>query len=148
VGLPFFNFIGLAFQNPGLGRFITPQKHRQSRKHQRRRAERRNRPKKMGAALAKCLEGGSKPPEDAEDDDFEPNPANPVATFTVSGGVSGTISAELFLDRVPLTASNFIDLAQSGFFNGLHFHRGAPPFEIERSEGGACFSPPLLLLCS
>ena len=91
----------------------------------------------MGAALAKCLEGGSKPPEDAEDDDFEPNPANPVATFTVSGGVSGTISAELFLDRVPLTVSNFIDLAQSGFFNGLHFHRGAPPIEIERSESGA-----------
>jgi hypothetical protein len=76
----------------------------------------------MGAALATCLESGpSTPPEDEVD--FTPNPANPVATFTLSGGLSGTIAAELFLDRVPLTASNFIDLAQSGFFNGLHFHR-------------------------
>ena len=38
-------------------------------------------------------------------------------------------TAEVFLDRTPLTASNFIDLAQSGFYNGLHFHRvsGPPP---------------------
>merc|ERR1711976_391403 len=29
---------------------------------------------------------------------------------------------------MPLTASNFIDLAQTGFFNGLHFHRVIPDF--------------------
>lgn len=27
------------------------------------------------------------------------------------------------MDRVPRTVSNFIDLAQSGFYNDLHFHR-------------------------
>ena len=27
-----------------------------------------------------------------------------------------------------ITASNFIDLAQSGFYNGLHFHRVIPDF--------------------
>merc|ERR1719271_1185730 len=40
----------------------------------------------------------------------------------------GNIRAEIFLDRVPRTASNFIDLAQSGFYNGLHFHRVIPGF--------------------
>ncbi|KAJ1458809.1 cyclophilin-like domain-containing protein, partial [Pelagophyceae sp. CCMP2097] len=35
----------------------------------------------------------------------------------------GTFKAEIYLDRVPRTASNFIDLAQSGFYDGLHFHR-------------------------
>ncbi|KAK3273175.1 hypothetical protein CYMTET_18567 [Cymbomonas tetramitiformis] len=30
--------------------------------------------------------------------------------------------------RVPITASNFIDLAQSGFYNGIHFHRVIPDF--------------------
>lgn len=48
---------------------------------------------------------------------------NPVATFDTT---MGSFSAELYLDRVPRTASNFIDLAQSGFYNGLHFHRVIP----------------------
>ena len=29
---------------------------------------------------------------------------------------------------MPITASNFIDLAQSGFYNGIHFHRVIPGF--------------------
>merc|ERR1712157_368033 len=32
------------------------------------------------------------------------------------------------LDRVPITASNFIDLVQTGFYNGIHFHRVIPGF--------------------
>merc|ERR1712151_602203 len=40
----------------------------------------------------------------------------------------GTFKLEIFLDRVPRTASNFIDLAQSGFYNGVHFHRVIPDF--------------------
>ena len=40
----------------------------------------------------------------------------------------GTMKAEIYVDRVPRTASNFIDLAQSGFFDGLHFHRVIPGF--------------------
>ena len=46
--------------------------------------------------------------------------SNPIVTFTTS---MGKMDAEIYLDRVPRTASNFIDLAKSGFFNGLHFHR-------------------------
>jgi len=54
-----------------------------------------------------------------------PSGANPIAKFTTS---MGSMEAEIYLDRVPRTASNFIDLAQSGFFNGLHFHRVIPGF--------------------
>lgn len=47
-------------------------------------------------------------------------PRNPIVVMDTTVGV---IKAELFLDRVPLTVSNFIDLAQSGFYDGIHFHR-------------------------
>ena len=57
-----------------------------------------------------------------------PSTANPTATFTVSGGATGTFTAELMLDKLPITVSNFIDLAQSGFYNGIHFHRVIPGF--------------------
>merc|ERR1712228_1092780 len=36
--------------------------------------------------------------------------------------------AEIFLDRVPITASNFIDLCKTGFYEGIHFHRVIPGF--------------------
>merc|ERR1712232_1446995 len=42
--------------------------------------------------------------------------------------MGGEFKLEIFLDRVPITASNFIDLAQSGFYDGLHFHRVIPQF--------------------
>ena len=50
---------------------------------------------------------------------------NPIATFETT---EGTIKCEIFLDKMPITASNFIDLANSGFYNGLHFHRVIPEF--------------------
>ena len=45
---------------------------------------------------------------------------NPTATFETS---LGSFTAELFADQMPLTAGNFINLAKSGFYDGLHFHR-------------------------
>ena len=49
--------------------------------------------------------------------------ANPTAVFKTS---AGSFTVELFVNEMPITASNFIDLAQSGFYNGLHFHRVIP----------------------
>ena len=46
--------------------------------------------------------------------------ANPTATLETS---LGTCTIELFVDKMPLTAGNFIKLAKSGFYDGLHFHR-------------------------
>jgi len=54
-----------------------------------------------------------------------PNITNPIASFDTT---MGTFKAEVYLDRVPSTASNFIDLAQTGFYNGIHFHRVIPGF--------------------
>merc|ERR1711959_707216 len=32
------------------------------------------------------------------------------------------------MDKMPVTASNFIALSQEGFYNGVHFHRVIPNF--------------------
>eukprot|EP01052_Picozoa_sp_SAG31_P001093 SAG31_NODE_35_length_31836_cov_10.841352_12_plen_164_part_00 len=62
---------------------------------------------------------------DSADSAAAASPTNPMATFATS---LGQFRAEIFLDRVPRTASNFIDLARAGFYDGLHFHRVIPGF--------------------
>jgi cyclophilin family peptidyl-prolyl cis-trans isomerase len=54
--------------------------------------------------------------------------ANPTATFETS---MGKFTAEIFLDEMPITAENFISLAKSGFYDGLHFHRVIKDFMIQ-----------------
>jgi cyclophilin family peptidyl-prolyl cis-trans isomerase len=54
--------------------------------------------------------------------------ANPIATLETS---LGTFTVELFVDKMPLTAGNFIKLAKSGFYDGLHFHRVIKNFMIQ-----------------
>eukprot|EP00930_Biecheleria_cincta_P005707 TRINITY_DN106641_c0_g1_i1.p1 TRINITY_DN106641_c0_g1~~TRINITY_DN106641_c0_g1_i1.p1 ORF type:complete len:277 (+),score=47.50 TRINITY_DN106641_c0_g1_i1:54-884(+) len=51
--------------------------------------------------------------------------ANPTATCETS---MGTFKVELYMDQMPITVSNFIDLAKTGFYNGVHFHRVIPNF--------------------
>jgi cyclophilin family peptidyl-prolyl cis-trans isomerase len=46
--------------------------------------------------------------------------ANPTATCKTS---LGTFTVELYTDKMPITAGNFIKLAKDGFYDGLHFHR-------------------------
>lgn len=43
----------------------------------------------------------------------------------------GTFTAELYDQWVPITANNFISLANSGFYNNLIFHRVVPGFVIQ-----------------
>jgi cyclophilin family peptidyl-prolyl cis-trans isomerase len=54
--------------------------------------------------------------------------ANPVATFETS---EGTFTAEVYLDKMPVTAGNFIALIRRGFYDGLHFHRVIPGFMLQ-----------------
>ena len=54
--------------------------------------------------------------------------ANPIATLETS---LGNIKVELFVDQMPITASNFADLAKSGFYDGLHFHRVINRFMLQ-----------------
>ena len=43
----------------------------------------------------------------------------------------GSFSVELYTDLMPQTAGNFIKLAKSGFYDGLHFHRVISNFMIQ-----------------
>lgn len=54
--------------------------------------------------------------------------ANPIARFETT---LGTFDAEIFLDKMPITAGNFIELAKSGFYDGLHFHRVIADFMVQ-----------------
>lgn len=46
----------------------------------------------------------------------------------------GTIKAELYGDKVPITVSNFVNLAQRGFYDGITFHRVIPDFMIQTGD--------------
>ncbi len=43
----------------------------------------------------------------------------------------GDFTIELFTDKMPKTAANFIKLAKSGFYDGLHFHRVIDKFMVQ-----------------
>jgi cyclophilin family peptidyl-prolyl cis-trans isomerase len=53
---------------------------------------------------------------------------NPIATFSTS---LGEFQAEIYADKMPVTAANFIKLAKDGFYDGLHFHRVIDNFMIQ-----------------
>jgi cyclophilin family peptidyl-prolyl cis-trans isomerase len=46
----------------------------------------------------------------------------------------GTIRFTLHEDKAPKTAANFISLAESGFYDGLTFHRVEPGFVIQGGD--------------
>lgn len=57
------------------------------------------------------------------------DPTNPVVTITMENG--DIIKIELYPKLAPNTVNNFIYLANSGFYNGLTFHRVIPKFMIQ-----------------
>jgi peptidyl-prolyl cis-trans isomerase B (cyclophilin B) len=46
----------------------------------------------------------------------------------------GSITLELYEDKAPITAGNFIDLVEQGFYDGLKFHRYEPGFVIQGGD--------------
>jgi cyclophilin family peptidyl-prolyl cis-trans isomerase len=54
--------------------------------------------------------------------------ANPTAVFETS---LGNFEAEIYVDQMPITGQNFVNLANDGFYNGLHFHRVISNFMIQ-----------------
>jgi len=71
------------------------------------------------------------------------NIPNPVATIEVEN--FGTIKVELYPDQAPNTVTNFIRLANRGFYNGKTFHRTIPDFMIQGGDknGDGTGSPSL-----
>jgi peptidyl-prolyl cis-trans isomerase B (cyclophilin B) len=62
---------------------------------------------------------------------------NPVAEIVMeeAGIGGGVMRFELFPAAAPLTVRNFIDLALSGFYNGLSFHRVVKDYVIQGGSG-------------
>jgi len=55
----------------------------------------------------------------------------PVAVIESS---MGAFAIELYNDKVPITAGNFINLAKSGYYDGLIFHRVIKDFMIQGGD--------------
>ncbi len=53
---------------------------------------------------------------------------NPIVVMETD---MGTVRIEVFTDKAPITGKNFIDYANSGFYNGTIFHRVVPNFVIQ-----------------
>ena len=54
-----------------------------------------------------------------------------TATFETN---RGTITAELYDDDAPKTVENFEKLANSGFYDGVKFHRVIPDFVVQGGD--------------
>ncbi len=61
----------------------------------------------------------------------------------------GPVVIELFEEEAPITSKNFLEYAESGFFNGTLFHRVIPGFVIQggvepksRCVGAALYKGP------
>ena len=54
---------------------------------------------------------------------------NPLVTIEMENGK--VMKGELYEDLAPITVENFEKLANSGFYNGLTFHRVIPGFMIQ-----------------
>ncbi|MBO4379123.1 MAG: peptidylprolyl isomerase [Clostridia bacterium] len=57
---------------------------------------------------------------------------HPVFTITMQDG--SVMKGELYPEYAPQTVGNFIALANSGFYNGLIFHRVIPGFMIQGGD--------------
>ena len=58
--------------------------------------------------------------------------ANPIVTIEMESGA--VMSGELYPEIAPNTVNNFIALANSGFYDGLIFHRVIPGFMIQGGD--------------
>jgi len=84
---------------------------------------------------AGCAQSGAVPPETAysQEDvlvtEAEREAGKPIFQIVMEDG--GVIRGELYPDTAPESVGNFIALANSGFYDGLIFHRVIPGFMIQ-----------------
>ena len=78
-------------------------------------------------AIAGC--GASEPPtQKVSTAPAAGQPANPRVLIETS---KGNITVEVFPGQAPQTVKNFLDYVQTGFYDGLIFHRVIPDFMIQ-----------------
>ena len=97
-------------------------------------------------SLACAKEATSAPAAEKTETKEETNvdKTHPIATITMKDG--GVIELELYPETAPESVKNFISLANSGFYDGLIFHRVISGFMIQggdpdgRGTGGPGYS--------
>jgi len=62
---------------------------------------------------------------------FKKDAPNPTIILKTN---KGNIAIELFVNKTPKTAGNFLKLAQEGFFDGIKFHRVINNFVIQGGD--------------
>ena len=80
------------------------------------------------------MKGGQTPHNDLNADDLR-RLAAPRARITIRG--IGSFELALFTAQAPATVLHFARLAESGYYNGLTFHRVVPNFVIQGGSPGA-----------
>ena len=77
---------------------------------------------------------GSEINESSEISDFEVRTfdVNPIVAIEIQG--HGTIEVELKPEYAPITVTNFINLVEEGFYDGLTFHRIIEGFMIQGGD--------------
>lgn len=68
---------------------------------------------------------------------LQPAPGNPVVVIETS---AGTITAELFKDRAPVSVENFLQYMRDGHYAGTIWHRVVPGYVIQ----GGGYTPELV----
>ena len=86
-------------------------------------------------SAANSSEEGQTKEDESEEADVEEN-AGGIGMRNVELVVKdyGTIKLELDGDTAPITVENFVNLAESGFYNGLTFHRIMDGFMIQGGD--------------
>ena len=79
-----------------------------------------------------CAGGKADAEKTTETEDINVDRAHPLATITMKDG--GVIQLELYPEIAPESVKNFISLANSGFYDGLIFHRVIPGFMIQGGD--------------
>lgn len=69
--------------------------------------------------------------DEHSDDNSETQEQTMIATFTTN---KGRFDIELFDTQAPKTVENFVELAESGFYNGVKFHRVIKGFMIQGGD--------------
>lgn len=67
-------------------------------------------------------------PENSSQTTAQKNPRAVLKTM------KGDVEIELFMDRTPVTAGNFVKLAKSGFYNETKFHRVIKGFMVQGGD--------------
>jgi cyclophilin family peptidyl-prolyl cis-trans isomerase len=68
---------------------------------------------------------------------FAPNKQSMSDTKLTTGKIEtnkGTLSFELYDDDAPIAAGNFKKLAESGYYDGIKFHRVIPNFMVQTGD--------------